>query len=123
MRQKGGGAVFYTVSMETMLVDKKTRALVSEYVPPADTLTALADLFSLLSDPGRLKIVSALSISSLCVSDLSALIGMNQTTLSHQLTALRRQNIVDKRRQGKISFYYIKNRAVLDIMLSATSFV
>lgn len=123
MRQKGGGAVFYTVSMETMLVDIKTRALVSEYVPPADTLTALADLFSLLSDPGRLKIVSALSISSLCVSDLSALIGMNQTTLSHQLTALRRQNIVDKRRQGKISFYYIKNRAVLDIMLSATSFV
>lgn len=123
MRQKGDGAVFYTVSMETMLVDKKTRALVSEYVPPADTLTALADLFSLLSDPGRLKIVSALSISSLCVSDLSALIGMNQTTLSHQLTALRRQNIVDKRRQGKISFYYIKNRAVLDIMLSATSFV
>lgn len=115
--------MFYTVSMETMLVDKKTRALVSEYVPPADTLTALADLFSLLSDPGRLKIVSALSISSLCVSDLSALIGMNQTTLSHQLTALRRQNIVDKRRQGKISFYYIKNRAVLDIMLSATSFV
>lgn len=123
MRQKGGGAVFYTVSMETMLVDIKTRALVSEYVPLADTLTALADLFSLLSDPGRLKIVSALSISSLCVSDLSALIGMNQTTLSHQLTALRRQNIVDKRRQGKISFYYIKNRAVLDIMLSATSFV
>ena len=48
---------------------------------------------------------------------------MNQTTLSHQLTALRRQNIVDKRRQGKVSFYYIKNKAVLDIMLSATSFV
>ena len=123
MRQNRNLTLFYTEYMENMLVDKKTRALVSEYVPPSDTLTALADLFSLLSDAGRLKIVSALSISSLCVSDLSALIGMNQTTLSHQLTALRRQNIVDKRRQGKVSFYYIKNKAVLDIMLSATSFV
>lgn len=123
MRQNRNLTLFYTECMENMLVDKKTRALVSEYVPPAETLTALADLFSLLSDAGRLKIVSALSISSLCVSDLSTLIGMNQTTLSHQLTALRRQNIVDKRRQGKVSFYYIKNKAVLDIMLSATSFV
>lgn len=80
MRQNRNLTLFYTEYMENMLVDKKTRALVSEYVPPADTLTALADLFSLLSDAGRLKIVSALSISSLCVSDLSALIGMNQTT-------------------------------------------
>lgn len=109
--------------MENMLIDKMTRNLVAEYVPPAETLTALADLFSLLGDAGRLKIVSALSISSMCVSDLSVMLGMNQTTLSHGLSALRKQNVVDRRRQGKIAFYYIKNKAVLDLMLSATAFV
>lgn len=109
--------------MENLLVDKKTRALVCEYVPPPAVLANLADLFAQLADPCRLKIVSALSISGMCVTDLSLLLGINQTTLSHQLTALRRQNIVDKRRQGKIAFYYIKNKVILDILLSATDFI
>lgn len=103
-----------------LLIDRKTQDLITRYIPPDDTLHTLADFFSALSDGTRIKIISALSISSMCVNDLSATLELNQTTVSHQLQHLRRLGVVSFKRQGKVAFYYLKNKAVLDIMLAAT---
>lgn len=112
--------MFYTEYMYNLLIDRKTQDLVARYIPPADTLETLADFFSVLADSTRIKIISALSISSMCVSDLAATLDLNQTTVSHQLQNLRRLSIVAYRRQGKVTFYYLKNKGILDIMLTAT---
>lgn len=102
-----------------ILLDKRKQELVRSYVPSEASLRDLADFFELLSDGTRLKILSALSISPMCVSDLSTLLGLNQTTLSHQLGKLRCAKIVDYRRQGKVSFYYLSCSEISEILLTA----
>lgn len=104
-----------------ILLDKRKQELVRNYIPSDGSLKDLAGFFDMLSDGTRLKILSALSISPMCVGDLSIMLGLNQTTLSHQLGKLRSRKIVDYRRQGKVSFYYISNKAIPDILLSAVS--
>lgn len=101
------------------LIDKRTSSLVTQYIPNEKQLRSLATLFGALSDPTRIKILSALAITEMCVSDISNLLGINQTTLSHSLASLRAQHLVDYKRQGKIVFYYIPDRNVLSVMTSA----
>ena len=104
---------------DKILLDYKTRSLVRQYDMRGGNLQSLADFFGALSDSTRIRIVSALSISEMCVGDLSKLLEINQTTVSDQLKSLRVLGIVDYYRQGKIVFYYIKNKSVLDLLSDA----
>ena len=106
-----------------LLLDEVKIKKVEEYVPDEETLLSLSDLFSALSDRTRIKILSALSITSMCVTDLSLLLGINQTTVSHQLKNLRSIGFVKFQRQGKIIFYSIKNDKLQDILYSAVTFM
>ena len=74
-------------------------------IPPMEDLTAMAELFKLFGDPTRLKILCSLSRHELCVCDLAALIGMNQSAVSHQLKSLKQGRLVKSRREGKTIFY------------------
>jgi len=65
----------------------------------------LAELFSALADPTRVRIVEALAASELCVSDLSAALGLSVSCTSHQLRLLRALRLVRHRREGKLVFY------------------
>lgn len=103
-----------------LLITPQTRELIEKFMPDSGTLGTLAEYFFALSDSTRLKILSALSISPMCVGDISTTLGINQTTVSHQLRTLRLAGIVRCRRQGKIGFYRIADKNVLDVMLSAT---
>lgn len=106
-----------------LLIDSKTETLVREYMPPSEALTSMADFFSVLADETRIKIVSALSISQMCVNDISTVLGLNQTTVSHQLKNLRTLGIVKCLRQGKVSFYSISDKNILDVMMNAVNFI
>ena len=108
---------------ERLLIDNRTLELVREFVPKEDALCAMSDFFSMLGDGTRLKIISALSISEMCVTDLSRSLHINQTTVSHQLKNLKAIGAVKVRRQGKIAFYSLKDSDLLDIMLKAVNFV
>lgn len=108
---------------DKMLIDKKTLTLVRDFVPQDDALSGMAEFFSALSDGTRIKIVSALSISEMCVNDISQVLGMNQTTVSHQLKNLKNVGVVKVKRQGKVAFYSLKDSNILDIMLSAVNFL
>lgn len=107
---------------DRLLIDNRTLSLVREFVPKEDALDAVSDFFSMLGDGTRLKLISALSLSEMCVTDLSKSLYINQTTVSHQLKNLKSVGAVKVRRQGKISFYSLKDPVLLDIMLKAVDF-
>lgn len=102
--------------MNTLLLDSVTAAKVEDSLPSRSGLTALASFFDALSDVTRLKILSALTVSKMCVSDIAAITGLNQTTVSHQLRILRDAHIVDGVRQGKVIFYGVDNNDIPHIM-------
>ena len=106
-----------------LLIDCKTETLVKELMPKEDALNLMADFFSSLSDQTRIRIISALSISPMCVNDLASVLEMNQTTVSHQLKNLRTVGVVACKRQGKVAFYSLRGTHILDVMLSAVNFI
>ncbi|PSN13793.1 ArsR family transcriptional regulator [filamentous cyanobacterium CCT1] len=65
----------------------------------------MAEFFSALSDPHRLKLLSALAPQELCVCDLAAAVKMGESAVSHQLRVLRSQRLVKYRRQGRNVYY------------------
>jgi ArsR family transcriptional regulator len=74
-------------------------------IPDMVGIQDLADMFKALGDPTRLKIVTALVAAELCVCDLSAVCGLSESAISHQLRILRNLRIVKYRREGKIVYY------------------
>ena len=72
---------------------------------PEETLQDLAALFKALGDHTRVKILNALYHSELCVCDLTSILEMNQSAVSHQLRVLRAGKIVKSRKEGKNVFY------------------
>lgn len=109
--------------LENLTLDAPSAMKVEKYMPGKDSLLRLSDLFSVLSDRTRLKILSALSITPMCVGDISLLLGLNQTTVSHQLKTLRAGGFVQYKRNGKVIFYSVRDRKVDDIFSSATDFL
>ena len=109
--------------MKEILLDKRLQNLVRDYVPKGEILDDLVCFFSVFADYTRLRIISALGISELCVSDISALLCLNQTTVSHQLRLLKDMNAVKTRRQGKVIFYSLRNDTLNDVLLKGVEFL
>ena len=109
--------------MENYLLSKKSRELIEDYVPQGEILDELVCFFSIFSDYTLIKMVSALAISEMCVSDLSKVLKLNQTTVSHQLRLLKNLNAVKTKRQGKIVFYSLRNDALNDVLLKGVEFL
>lgn len=109
--------------MDLLLLDSLSYKSVRDGLPGDAALASLADFFSVLADRTRMKILVTLSYGKMCVTDISAVTGVNQTTVSHQLKTLRGANIISCERQGKISFYYISDKRVIDILGGATDVI
>ena len=69
------------------------------------TFAHLADLFSALSDPTRLRIISVLLENEMNVGDIAAQLGMTESAVSHQLRGLRQMRLVRSRKDGRQVFY------------------
>ncbi|MBQ7348760.1 MAG: helix-turn-helix transcriptional regulator [Clostridia bacterium] len=103
--------------MKEILLDRKLQTMVRDYVPSGEILDDLVCFFSMFSDYTRLRIISSLAVSEMCVSDLSNLLKLNQTTVSHQLRLLKNLNAVKTKRQGKVVFYSLRNDLIGDVLL------
>ena len=75
----------------------------------------MADFFSALSDPHRLKLLSALAQQELCVCDLAAAVKMGESAVSHQLRVLRSQRLVKYRRQGRNVCYSLADDHIMTL--------
>ena len=64
---------------------RKKQRDINYYMPEKNVLEDLANFFSIFADATRIKILSALSVSEMCVNDIASVLELNQTTVSHQL--------------------------------------
>lgn len=81
-------------------------------LPEEDPVYEVAELFKVLGDSTRTRIICALSISELCVCDLSTLLNMSQSAISHQLRILKQGRIVKNRRAGKVVYYSLDDEHI-----------
>lgn len=75
----------------------------------------LADIFAALADPTRLRLLSALAQTELCVGDLAGLLEMSVSAVSHQLRSLRDLRIVRRRRAGRHVYYALDDEHVHEL--------
>ena len=80
-----------------------------------DALEGLTEIFRVLGDPTRLRILDALSRGERCVGDLAAQLGVTESAVSHQLRLLRSARIVRARRDGRMIFYTLDDTHVLTL--------
>lgn len=96
-------------------------AAVLERVPDGRTAQQLAEVFRVLSDPGRVRlIVALLEGGELCVCDIAVITGLTQTACSHNLRLLRSSRLVRYRKQGRNVYYSLEDahiRLLLDVGL------
>jgi DNA-binding transcriptional ArsR family regulator len=109
------------VAREAVFVDEgRVRRVQRALVSPEDALV-LAETFSLLGDATRTRILHALSVDELCVSDLAALLALTPSAVSHQLRLLRDRRLVAVRRDGKRTYYRLQDehiRTLVDMGIS-----
>lgn len=84
--------------------------------PNEEVLYDLAELFKVFGDSTRIRILYALMESELCVSDLSTILNMNQSAISHQLRILKDAKLVRYRREGKIIVYALDDEHIRTLL-------
>lgn len=99
-----------------MCAHPDTIKTISSSMPEEDQLIDLAELFKVFGDSTRIKILSALSAGELCVCDLSTVVGMTSSAVSHQLKILKNAELVSFRREGKTVFYFLADDHVNTIL-------
>ncbi|WP_174589914.1 ArsR/SmtB family transcription factor [Methanocella conradii] len=79
------------------------------------TIIRLSEIFKIMGDPTRLKIIHALSSGEMCVCDIAAALGMEHSAISHQLRLLRNTRVAKYRKQGKEAVYSLDDEHVLKL--------
>lgn len=103
------------------VVDADRVASVRAALPDEERVTEASEVFSLLGDPGRLKLLVALLEGEMCVCDLAAACGQGESAVSHQLRLLRAHRVVTARRSGRMAYYRLADahvRLLLDVTLA-----
>lgn len=85
-------------------------------IPSNDIITNLAEMFKVFGDNTRIRILWALFDKELCVYDISNVLGMSQSAISHQLKTLKQARLIKSRREGKNAFYSIDDDHVKKII-------
>lgn len=85
-------------------------------MPEEINLYELADFFKIFGDSTRIGILWALSESEMCVCDISALMNMKQSAVSHQLKILKQSRIVKYRRAGKVVYYSLDDEHIRKVL-------
>lgn len=113
------GRVMPLEACQVVTVDPDKVALARQKVPDAEEAGVLADLFKLLGEPKRTRILYALlEAGELCVCDISASVDVPEASVSQALRLLRAAGVVDNRRAGRMVYYRLADahvRLLLDL--------
>ena len=86
--------------------------IVRDKMPLEKPIFDVAELFRIIGDTTRSKIICALRFSEMCVCDIAALLNMTSSAISHQLHTLKNAGIVVSRRNGKIVYYRLADEHI-----------
>ncbi|EST12122.1 ArsR/SmtB family transcription factor [Sporolactobacillus laevolacticus] len=92
------------------MVDHKLEELDKE------TLIAVSQIFKAVSDPTRVRILYLLSQSECSVTEIAEILGLQQSTVSHQLSFLKHLHLVKSRRDGKVIYYSEEDEHVMNLL-------
>ncbi|SCM83200.1 Transcriptional repressor SmtB homolog [uncultured Sporomusa sp.] len=101
---------------EDRCVHPQTVCLAKAAMLKDDKVQDLAEMFKILGDPTRIKILHILSRGEMCVCDIAETLGMNQSAVSHQLRTLRGARLVKFRKAGKEALYSLDDDHVISLM-------
>lgn len=90
--------------------------LAKSRLPKDELLFTLADLFKIFGDTTRVKILFSLFEEELCVREITELLGMTQSAVSHQLKVLKDSKLIGNRREGKTIIYFLADNHVRSII-------
>lgn len=96
--------------------------LKKQLVAPSELEDVVA-LFKALGDANRVRIILALSETTLSVTELTEVLGLNQSTVSHQLSLLKQRNLVRGTRQGKSIHYSLSDQHIMTIVRQVSAHV
>ena len=94
-----------------------------ERLLPPDEARDLAAIFATLADPTRVRLLQALAERELCVCDLANVLGLRQSTVSHQLRLLRALRVVRFRKEGRIAYYRLDDAHVAGLLAQGLAHV
>ena len=100
------------------VVEQVSKQLVDE-----ETSIDLANFFKVFADPTRVKILSALFLSEMCVCDLAATLGMTHSSISHQLRTFKAAKLVKSRKDGKVVYYSLSDSHISQIFNQGLSHI
>lgn len=80
-----------------------------------EKLLLISDFYKALSDSTRIKIINLLNNHELCVCDISVVLNMTKSAVSHQLKNLREMNLIKSRKQGKEVWYSLADEHVKEV--------
>ena len=104
-------------------LDIESQELIRDNLPNTTICNKLAYFYSMFSDSTRLKIIISLLLNEMCVNDLSRILNINQTTISHQLKILKSNGAVITTRRNKYIFYKVNDKFINNIMVSGVDFL
>ena len=104
------------IKEHTVIIHRDRVERVSSALPEENDLYDFADFFRILGDSTRIRILYALKISEMCVWDLSHVVGISRSAVSHQLKILKQANLVRYRKEGKLVYYSVSDAHVSDFL-------
>jgi ArsR family transcriptional regulator len=121
MREKGCNCVGEckcerrTLQCDCDMIHSDKVAIVKTKMLNEKVLSLVAEFYKTLSDSTRLKILNLLEESELCVCDISYVLNMTKSAVSHQLKNLKDENLVKGRKIGKEVWYSLADRHVKEV--------
>ena len=100
---------------ECSMIHEDVVQRVREQMPAEEPVYEVSELFKVFGDSTRARIICTLTIEEMCVCDLSALLNMTQSAISHQLRLLKVSRIVKSRKQGRIVYYSLDDSHIAQI--------
>ncbi|XPV77478.1 MAG: ArsR/SmtB family transcription factor [Desulfovibrio sp.] len=91
--------------------------------PDDESIDNASQLFKLLGDKTRMRILHALSVTELCVCDLASLLDVSISAVSHQLRLLRTARLVKFRKEGKNAFYSLHDQHIVTLLKAGVEHV
>lgn len=89
---------------------------IGKTMPVEEEIYDVAELFKVLGDQTRVKILFTLIKDEMCVCDIAELLEMSQSAISHQLRVLKQARLVKYRREGKTVYYSVSDEHVAIIL-------